>query len=247
MTEDPGRRASPPLPPGRRVELPGRGKTWIWEATGPPGAPTLLLLHGWTVTAALNWFQTLPALAERYHVVAMDLRGHGRGIRSRRPFRLEACADDAEALCEVLGVPTVIPVGYSMGGPIAQLLWRRHRARVAGMVLCATAGGFATRSLLAPATWVFGRSLAVGTCVLPPFIQQELTRLALRDRLGETPLAEWAAAERRRNDLAALIGAGVAAQRVELAALVGRGGRARRRGQDDGRSPRRPLASAAHG
>jgi 3-oxoadipate enol-lactonase len=44
-----------------------------------------------------------------------------------------------------LGVETFIPVGYSMGGPIAQLVWKRHRDRVTGLVLCATAPYFAAR------------------------------------------------------------------------------------------------------
>ncbi len=190
--------------------LPGRGTTWIWDAPGPPGAPALLLLHGWTATAALNWFPALPPLGQRYRVVAMDLRGHGRGIRSRRRFRLADCADDAEALCAVLDLPAVTAVGYSMGGPVAQLLWRRHRPRVAGMVLCATASTFASRKRLVPAVQVFGRSLAVGAGVLPPSARQELTRRALPGRLQETSLSAWALAERHSNDLAALIGAGTA-------------------------------------
>ena len=49
--------------------------------------------------------------------MALDHRGHGRGIRSRRPFRLEDCADDAAALIDELGLGPVTAVGYSMGGP----------------------------------------------------------------------------------------------------------------------------------
>jgi len=131
------------FPAGRAVELPGRGVTFIREAQGPPGARTVLLLHGWTVTADLNWFTSYWPLAERYHVVAMDHRGHGRGIRPPDGrVRLSECADDAAALLEVLGVEQAIAVGYSMGGPIAQLLWRRHPERVGGLVLCATAADF---------------------------------------------------------------------------------------------------------
>jgi 3-oxoadipate enol-lactonase len=44
----------------------------------------------------------------------------------------------------VLGIDQVIPVGYSMGGPIAQLIWRRHPERVRGLALCATAPDFLT-------------------------------------------------------------------------------------------------------
>jgi 3-oxoadipate enol-lactonase len=42
-------------------------------------------------------------------------------------------------------VKRFVAVGYSMGGPIASLTWRRHRERVAGLVLCATARHFAHR------------------------------------------------------------------------------------------------------
>ncbi len=66
-------------------------------------------------------------LAEHFNVVALDHRGHGRGLRSDGPFRLTDCADDVAALVDVLDLGPVIAVGYSMGGPIAQLLWQRHR------------------------------------------------------------------------------------------------------------------------
>lgn len=102
-----------------------------------------MLLHGWTATSDINWFSCYLALAERYRVVAFDHRGHGRGLRSRRTFRLEDCADDVAAVADALGIETFIPVGYSMGGPVAQLTWQRHRARVDGLVLCATSPYFA--------------------------------------------------------------------------------------------------------
>ncbi|MEY4362478.1 MAG: hypothetical protein RL391_1784 [Actinomycetota bacterium] len=132
----------PPLPPGREIELPGRGSTFVRELPGPTGAPTLLLLHGWTATADLNWFGVYEELAAHFRIVAMDHRGHGQGIRTRKPFRLADCADDAACLVNELGLDEVIPVGYSMGGPIALLMWRRHRPIVRGLVLCATAGSF---------------------------------------------------------------------------------------------------------
>jgi 3-oxoadipate enol-lactonase len=126
------------------MELPGRGTTFVRSLPGPPGAPTLVLLHGWTASADLNWFRCYEPLGEQYRVLALDHRGHGKGIRSKKTFRLEDCADDAVAVCDVLGIEQFIPVGYSMGGPVAQLMWHRHRERVAGLVLCATAGYFAS-------------------------------------------------------------------------------------------------------
>lgn len=135
---------TPDLPPGAAMELPGRGTTFVRSLPGPPGAPTLVLLHGWTASADLNWFRCYEPLGAHYRVLALDHRGHGKGIRSKKTFRLEDCADDAVAVCDVLGIEQFIPVGYSMGGPVAQLMWHRHRERVAGLVLCATAGYFAT-------------------------------------------------------------------------------------------------------
>jgi 3-oxoadipate enol-lactonase len=133
---------TPKLPPGRFVSLPDRG-TIVVRDFGPPDADiTVMLLHGWTATADLNWFRCYDALAERHRVVAFDHRGHGTGLRSKKRFRLEDCADDAVAVADALGIDRFVPVGYSMGGPIAQLVWRRHPERVRALVLCATAPVF---------------------------------------------------------------------------------------------------------
>jgi 3-oxoadipate enol-lactonase len=129
----------PPLPPGRVVLVPGRGEMFVREQAGPSGGPTIVLLHGWTVSADLNWWTAYDALRDVGHVVAVDHRGHGRGLRSEERFTLEAAADDVAALLVELGLGPAIVVGYSMGGPISMLLWRRHPALVDGLVLEATA------------------------------------------------------------------------------------------------------------
>jgi pimeloyl-ACP methyl ester carboxylesterase len=122
----------------RVLQLPGRGRTVVWEAPGPPGAPALLLVHGVTLTAALNWGGIVETLGRRYRVIVVDLRGHGDGLRCGA-FRLEDCADDLAAVAEHLGIDRLVVVGYSMGGLVAQLMWRRHPHLVAGLVLCSTA------------------------------------------------------------------------------------------------------------
>ncbi|MET0577730.1 MAG: hypothetical protein ABW122_03670, partial [Ilumatobacteraceae bacterium] len=52
--DEAGAAARPALPPGRHVWLAGRGRTFVREVAGPPGAPVVMLLHGWTATADLN-------------------------------------------------------------------------------------------------------------------------------------------------------------------------------------------------
>jgi pimeloyl-ACP methyl ester carboxylesterase len=120
------------------IAIPGKGELRVWRRSGPRNAPTLVLLHGVAMTAELAWSQVIEALGERFRVVAPDLRGHG-GLPSRQPYDLGECADDIAALADVLGIEEFVPVGYSMGGMVAQELWRRHRRLVSGMVLCATA------------------------------------------------------------------------------------------------------------
>ena len=163
----------------RPIELPGRGTTFACDLPGPsPDAPTVVMLHGLGATGALNWGQGLEVLNERFRVIALDHRGHGRGIEAAEPFTLEDCADDAVALADVLGVDRAIFVGYSMGGPIAQLVWRRHAERVQGLVLSATSAEFAS-----PAErWAIVRALEElyrSTRLIPRPLVVEGTRAAL--------------------------------------------------------------------
>jgi 3-oxoadipate enol-lactonase len=131
----------PGLSAGRRITLPA-GPAVLRDLPGPPGAPNLVLLHGWTATADLNFFRVYEPLSEHFRVLAFDHRGHGTGIRARAPFRLEQCADDVVAMADAIGLDRFVAVGYSMGGAVAQLLWRRHNERLVGLVLAATAGHF---------------------------------------------------------------------------------------------------------
>jgi len=195
------------LPPGRHVELPGRGRTFVREVEGPPGASTLLLLHGWTATSDLNWFGCYEALGRQYHVVALDQRGHGRGLHSRKPFRLVDCADDAAALVRELGLGPVIVVGYSMGGLVAQLVWQRQRDVVDGLVLCATSRMF-IRSFKERRRFILLGAAAVASRVLPRGMTAETIARVVSARSTAGPFEGWAADELRRHDWTAVLEAG---------------------------------------
>lgn len=105
--------------------------------------PTVVLLHGWMFPADVTWFACYAGVAGCAHVIAVDHRGHGRGLRPGEPFRLTDAADDVAGLLRHLDAAPAVVVGYSMGGAIAQLLWQRHPAVVGGLVLCATSATFA--------------------------------------------------------------------------------------------------------
>ena len=125
-------------PSGVFVDLKQSG-TCFYRQHLNPGKPTVLLLHGMVASSGLNWFRSFPALAKHFNIIAPDLRGHGRSRRGKKRFTISRCARDMSALLEQLDTGPVIVVGYSMGGAVAQKLWRKHPDKVAGLVLTATA------------------------------------------------------------------------------------------------------------
>lgn len=130
------------LPTGEYLELPGRGTTYITDS-GPKDGLVLFLLHSVSTTGLLCWYPVIPELNSTYRVITIDHRWHGRGIRSD-DFSLDDCADDAVAVADALGIDSFIAAGFSMGGGIAQLAWRRHADRVGGLVLCSTGPFFSS-------------------------------------------------------------------------------------------------------
>ncbi|MGE2716147.1 alpha/beta fold hydrolase [Mycolicibacterium litorale] len=141
------------IPAGRTVELPGRGSTYVIDS-GPQRGPTFLLLHSVACTGLMTWYPALDTVKQFGRVVVFDQRCHGHGISSSR-FLLEDCADDVAALADALGIETFVPVGYSMGSLVAQLVWRRHPQRVDGLVLCAGAAAVSRASYERLATGIF--------------------------------------------------------------------------------------------
>ena len=126
------------MPPGRTLAVPGRGELFLRDSGG--NGPAVMLLHGWMATADLNWCGAYGALAAAgYRVLAVDHRGHGRGLRPLADFRLSDCAADAAAALRHLNAAPALVVGYSMGGAIAQHMVRDYPDAVAGLVLSGTA------------------------------------------------------------------------------------------------------------
>ncbi|MGH3883665.1 MAG: alpha/beta fold hydrolase [Pseudonocardiaceae bacterium] len=197
----------------RLVALPGRGRTVVWDCPGPPGAPTLVLLHGVTLTAELNWSAVFPVLGRHFRVLALDQRGHGRGLGCAGGYRLEQCADDVAGLAAVLGIDRLVPVGYSMGGLIAQLCWRRHPQLTAGLVLCATARSIAgvqwarLLTLMTPALMM--PAVAAAADAMPGMygLRADLIGAHLLDQDGDRADRAWALRQMRRTPLLSALSA----------------------------------------
>lgn len=212
----------PWLPPGHTMVLEGRGEVFYRHHVHPdPSAPTLLLLHGWTASADLQFFTAYETLAADYSFVAIDHRGHGRGMRAIDKFELHDSADDAALLLQGLGIDKVVTVGYSMGGPISLLFARRHPQMVQGIVVQATAlewrGKWYERM-----EW---RTVHILGFLLRSRVYPRWIRIGIRRLLGPNhPMLKyvpWVAAEVHRTDAAAIVQAGQSLSRYDATAWAG--------------------------
>lgn len=92
----------------------------------------LLLLHGWP-EFWLTWEPVMTRLADRFLLIAPDLRGFGDSDKPTDPFGPEDHAADMLALLDALGVERVGVVGHDIGGAVMQPLARKAADRLAGL------------------------------------------------------------------------------------------------------------------
>jgi pimeloyl-ACP methyl ester carboxylesterase len=178
----------------------------------------VILLHGLGATTTINWPGAFGVLSSQFRVVALDHRGHGRGIRTPWPFRLEDCADDAVALADALGIERIILVGYSMGGPVALLARRRHAERVSGLVLCATSSVFKDEKVNGSP---LGAAVATSLRVTPPLIRRTVAAAVVRAIGRESGFPPDLVDEMCLHDPAAVLEAARALRRFDARPWVG--------------------------
>ena len=197
------------MPLTRLVDLPGRGTTRVWERTGPRGAETVVLIHGVACTAELNWGK----VSRRSDVISGSslptCAAMATGFRLLSRFRLEDCADDIAALAGVLDIRRFAAVGYSMGGMVAQLLYRRHAALLSGLVLCSTATnvrGSPAEQLAAQMRWPVVAAALRWNPMLN-LMGAEAFGTALLGRVDDPETGRWVRAQLSRTTLATVVSA----------------------------------------
>jgi 2-succinyl-6-hydroxy-2,4-cyclohexadiene-1-carboxylate synthase len=106
------------------------------EEAGHPHAPTVLLLHGFTGSAA-SWSDLVSALSTTHRVLAVDLIGHGQSDAPAAPerYRMEQAVDDLLALLDSLALEQIGLLGYSLGGRVALQLAVAVPHRIARLLL----------------------------------------------------------------------------------------------------------------
>jgi pimeloyl-ACP methyl ester carboxylesterase len=189
-------------PPARTLTVDGVGELFLRDSGG--AGPPVMLLHGWTASADLNWWACYRDLQDAgYRVVAIDHRGHGRGLRTYERFSIAACASDAAAALQALGCAPAVAVGYSMGGAIGQVLANDHPGVVSGLVLSGTAQHWQDRR--ARSYWRTMGPLSLALALAP----RATWRLGLRYAgLRESPRTAWILAELIRHSATDIAEAG---------------------------------------
>ena len=101
----------------------------IWYATFGRGEP-VVMLHGGLANSNY-WGHQVRALQQRYQVIVMDSRGHGRSSRNEQPYGYDLMASDVLALMDHLGIRKAAIVGWSDGAIIGLDIAMHHPERVA--------------------------------------------------------------------------------------------------------------------
>jgi pimeloyl-ACP methyl ester carboxylesterase len=103
----------------------------LWYATfGADQGEPVILLHGGLANSDY-WGHQVRALMNRYRVVVMDSRGHGRSTRNEQPYGYDLMESDVSGLMDFLKIPKATIVGWSDGAIIGLDLAMHHQDRVA--------------------------------------------------------------------------------------------------------------------
>lgn len=122
----------------RRIPT-SQGETFVISA-GPPALPAVVLLPGAMATSAM-WLGTISALADKFHVIAVDIIGDaGFSAPSRPPMKSDAHARWLDDVLDALQLAAAGFVGASFGGWLSLDYAIRRGPRVDRLVLLAPAG-----------------------------------------------------------------------------------------------------------
>jgi pimeloyl-ACP methyl ester carboxylesterase len=94
----------------------------------------LVLIHGWTCTLDY-WRDSIPELAKRNRVIAIDLPGHGWSDKPDVTYSMDLFSRAVEAVMRDAKVKRAVLVGHSMGTPVARQFYRKYPAKTLGIVI----------------------------------------------------------------------------------------------------------------
>jgi pimeloyl-ACP methyl ester carboxylesterase len=110
------------------------GVRLVVEEAGPPGAPALVFVHGWTCDRS-HFAPQVARFSPDHYCIALDLRGHGESDAPEQDYTIDAFADDVGWICDQLGIARATLVGHSMGGAVVLALSHARPELVRTLVL----------------------------------------------------------------------------------------------------------------
>jgi pimeloyl-ACP methyl ester carboxylesterase len=128
--------APPDLPGVRHEFVDASGLRTHVALAGPEDAPAVVLVHGWPQNW-WSWRHVIPALAERFRVIAPDLRGHGWTVAPPRGYEKEQLARDLLGTLDALAVESAIWVGHDWGAWAGFLAAMQAPRRISRMLALA--------------------------------------------------------------------------------------------------------------
>lgn len=113
----------------RFVDAPGESETLRWHFAEAGKGPVLFLMHGIPQSWCM-WWPILPALAEHFHCIAIDLKGYGQSEKERGDYRHEGVAEQVVALLDTLGIDRFNMFSHDRGTVQADFIAAKHADRV---------------------------------------------------------------------------------------------------------------------
>ncbi|HVW67804.1 MAG TPA: alpha/beta hydrolase [Steroidobacteraceae bacterium] len=123
----------------RTVQLPD-GETLAYLTMGNPAGRPVVLIHGYT-DSARDWVPLIPYLSKSFHLLVVDLRGHGRSSKPDCCYTLPDFAYDIVLLLDALRIRQADIVGHSLGSLVAQTFAENWPERTGKVVLISSTGG----------------------------------------------------------------------------------------------------------
>lgn len=140
-----GERGIPSLPDGKRVDgVVSKDGTPLYVDVCGGSGPTVFFVHGWTCNGTI-WRYQKAHFCDKYRVVTLDLRGHGRsGMPESMDYSTDRLAEDLKAVIDAINPEEFAIVGHSLGG-FTTFKWHEHygeqyRERLKGLVIVDSTG-----------------------------------------------------------------------------------------------------------